>query len=79
MPETTTPIDELSDAYVLEYARRRPIMATYIGVPAAQDRLDDFSPAGRSDLHELVTATARRLAELPSTGPEDDISRAVLA
>jgi uncharacterized protein (DUF885 family) len=79
VPETTTPIDELSDAYVLEYARRRPIMATYIGVPAAQDRLDDFSPAGRSDLHELVTATARRLAELPSTGPEDDISRAVLA
>lgn len=72
-------IDELSNAYVLEYARRRPMMATYIGVPIEQDRLDDFSPAGRSDLHQLVTATERRLAELPSTGPRDDLSRAVLA
>lgn len=72
-------IDELSNAYVLEYARRRPIIATYIGVSVGQDRLDDFSPAGRSDLQELVSTTARRLAELPSTGPRDDLSRAVLA
>jgi uncharacterized protein (DUF885 family) len=72
-------IDELSNAYVVEYARRRPIMATYIGVPVEQDRLDDLSPAGRADLHELVMATARRLAELPSTGPGDDLSRAILA
>jgi uncharacterized protein (DUF885 family) len=81
-PAATTPvsaIDVLSDAYVRDYARRRPVMATYIGLPVEQDRLDDYSPAGRADLHELVNTTARRLAELPSTGPEDDISRAVLA
>ncbi len=79
MPASTSPITDLSDAYVAEYARRRPIMATYIGVPVAQDRLDDLSPAGLSDLHDLVTGTARRLAELPSIGPDDDIAREVLA
>lgn len=72
-------IDELSDAYVGRCARRRPILATYIGVPVEQHRLDDFSPDGRAEVHEQVTTTARRLAELASTGPEDDISRAVLA
>jgi uncharacterized protein (DUF885 family) len=76
---TSSAITELSNAYVAEYARRRPIMATYIGLPVEQDRLDDLSPAGLSDVHDLVTATARRLAELPSTGPDDDIAREVLA
>ena len=79
MPDTTTPIDELSNRYVAEYARHRPMMATYIGVPVEQDRLDDFSPAGRAAVHDLVSTTARRLAELPSTGPADDLSRSVLA
>uniref|UniRef100_UPI003B3A3C7D DUF885 domain-containing protein n=1 Tax=Nakamurella sp. TaxID=1869182 RepID=UPI003B3A3C7D len=78
-PAPRTAIDELSDAYVREYAVRRPVMATYIGLPVAQDRLDDYSPDGRAALDDLVTGTARRLAELPSTGPADDISRAVLA
>lgn len=54
-------------------------MATYLGLPVAQDRLDDYSPDGRAALDALVTDTARRLAGLPSTGPEDEISRAVLA
>ena len=78
-PESPSPITELSNAYVAEYARRRPIIATYIGLPVAQDRLDDLSPAGLADGYEFTTATARRLAELPSTGPADDIAREVLA
>ena len=78
-PVPRSAIDELSDGYVREYAVRRPVMATYIGLPVAQDRLDDYSPDGRAALDDLVTGTARRLAELPSTGPADDISRAVLS
>ncbi|HEY5880414.1 MAG TPA: DUF885 domain-containing protein [Nakamurella sp.] len=78
MPETNTEITRLSNAYVAEYARRRPIMATYMGLPVEQDRLDDLSPAGRSDGHEFAVSTARRLAELPSSGPADDIAREVL-
>ncbi len=79
MPNTNSAITELSNAYVAEFARRRPIIATFIGLPAGQDRLDDLSPAGLSDVHELNVSTARRLAELPSTGPDDDIAREVLA
>ena len=62
-----------------EYARRRPIIATYIGLPVDQDRLDDLTPAGLADRYEFAASTARRLAELPSTGPADDIAREVLA
>ncbi|HEY7813135.1 MAG TPA: DUF885 domain-containing protein [Nakamurella sp.] len=76
--ETASAITELSNAYVAEYARRRPIIATYIGVPVEQDRLDDLTPTGLADRYEFTASTARRLAELPSTGPADDIAREVL-
>jgi uncharacterized protein (DUF885 family) len=79
VPESQSAITELSNAYVAEYARRRPITATHLGLPVGQDRLDDLSPAGLSDAFELASSTAGKLAELPSTGLDDDIARDVLA
>src|SRR6478735_21420 len=53
---TTSAIAELSNAYVAEYARRRPIIATYIGLPVEQDRLDDLTPAGLADRYEFAAS-----------------------
>ena len=71
-------INDLSNAYVAELARRSPLMATYIGIPVGQNRLDDLSPAGLADANELVTSTLKSLAAATSTGVDDDIARDVL-
>ena len=35
-------------------------MATYLGVPGGEDRLDDLSPAGLAEGNELVLRTLQR-------------------
>ena len=42
-------INEISNAYVAEPARRSPMLATSLGLPGGEDRLDDLSPAGIDD------------------------------
>ena len=54
------------------------MMATYIGVPGGEDRLDDLSPAGLAEANELVLRTLRDVQAAPSTGTDDDIARDVL-
>ncbi|HEY4993077.1 MAG TPA: DUF885 domain-containing protein, partial [Nakamurella sp.] len=71
-------VDRLSNRYVAEYARRSPMMATFLGVPGDSDRLDDLSPAGLADGHELVTRTLAAITAAESMGPADDIARDVL-
>src|SRR4051812_6442017 len=74
----TSEITALSDDYVVKYTRSSPMMATYIGVPGGEDRLDDLSPAGLADANELVLRTLRAVQAAPSTGTDDDIARDVL-
>ncbi len=74
----TSEITALSDGYVVEYTRSSPMMATYIGVPGGEDRLDDLSPAGLAEANELVLRTLRDVQAAPSTGTDDDIARDVL-
>jgi len=71
-------INELSNAYVVEYARNSPMMATYLGLPGGEDQLDDLSPAGLAAGHDLVMRTLRAVRAAPSTGIDDDIARDVL-
>lgn len=71
-------INELSNAYVVEFVRCSPMMATYVGLPGGEDKLDDLSPAGLAEGHELVMRTLRALQAAPSTGTDDDIARDVL-
>jgi len=51
----------VADRYVLALADLDPLLATRLGLPAGQDRLPDFSPAGREAEDALARAT---LAEL---------------
>jgi uncharacterized protein (DUF885 family) len=71
-------INDVSNDYVAEYTRRSPMMATFLGVPGDADRLDDLSPDGLANQHELVIGTLGALNAAKSTGTDDDIARAVL-
>jgi uncharacterized protein (DUF885 family) len=55
-------VRDLADAYVRELAELDPIVATYLGLPAGQDRLPDFSPAGEQARDALVRSALVRLA-----------------
>lgn len=71
-PRTPTPTDVVADEYVATLTRLSPMLATNIGLPGAEDQLDDFSPAG----HQARTDAARRvLADLTGITPVDEIDR----
>ena len=72
-------INDLSDAYVADYAALSPMMSTYLGLPGGEDRLDDLSPAGLSALDQLDRDTLQALTAAASTGTADDVAREVLA
>lgn len=71
-------INDLSNAHVTAYAALSPMMATYLGVPGEQDKLDDLSPDGLARGNQLVLTTLSALAAATSTGTDDDIARDVL-
>ncbi len=71
-------INDLSNAYVADLVRISPMMATYLGVPGDDTRLDDLSPDGLAESHRLVTSTLDSLAAAESTGAADDMAREVL-
>ncbi|HLS65287.1 MAG TPA: DUF885 family protein, partial [Ruania sp.] len=71
-PRTPTPTDVLADEYVATLTRLSPMMATEMGLPGAEDTLDDLSPAG----HQAMTDAGRAvLADLDEVEPVDDIDR----
>ena len=49
-----TAIDRIADAHHDASVALSPISATYLGVPGADDRLDDFSPAGLEHTCQLA-------------------------
>src|SRR5699024_11984960 len=54
-PRTPTPTDVLADEYVATLTRLSPMMATEMGLPGAEETLDDLSPAG----HQAMTDAGR--------------------
>lgn len=73
---TPTEIDRIADEWVDTLAALQPTLATYIGRDIGQDRLDDFSPAGREALRSAVADTRARLR---AATPADDIDRVTQA
>ena len=71
-----TAIDRIADAHHDASVALSPISATYLGVPGADDRLDDFSPAGWTAKADLARNT---LAELDSVQPVDDVDRVTVS
>src|SRR6478752_7108210 len=71
-------INELSNAYVADHTRLSPMLATYLGVPGGESRLDDLSPAGLDEVHDLQLSTLRALADAEPTNADELIAREVL-
>ena len=67
-----TEIDRIAESWVDEVVRLSPIAATYIGRTEANERYDDFSPAGHE---ESVAAGRRTLEALDAATPVDDVDR----
>ncbi|NHN54630.1 DUF885 domain-containing protein [Calidifontibacter sp. DB0510] len=73
---TPTAIDAIANRHHERTAQLSPITATYLGVPGADDQLDDFSPAG----YEQHAALAREtLAALEQEQPADDVDKVTVA
>jgi uncharacterized protein (DUF885 family) len=58
------PVRDAADGFVRQLAELDPIVATELGVPVAQDRLPDLSPAGQEASNDLLRATLTVLAGL---------------
>ena len=71
-------INDLSNAYVADFARLSPIAATFVGIGGPQDSLDDLSPAGLAELQALRTSTLQAVRAAESAGPGDEIAREVI-
>lgn len=61
--DASRPVRDLADAYVQEFARLDPLVATMLGLPEGQDELPDLSPAGYQARDELRRATQARLMD----------------
>ena len=62
-------IDQIADRYVDESIKLSPGLATFLGVPGFEDKIDDLSPAGLAAQADL---DRRTLDELRSTEPCDE-------
>ncbi len=77
-PAGTSTIDALSDQFVADLAAASPLLATMAGIPGFDDRIDDLSPAGLDARHDLAEQAMTALRGAASTGPSDDVAKAVL-
>jgi uncharacterized protein (DUF885 family) len=71
-------INKISNSYVADYARLSPMLATSLGLPGGENRLDDLSPAGIEEVNELVRSTLRALDGAAATTADEVIASEVL-
>src|SRR6478609_5446326 len=71
-------INEISNAYLADYTRLSPMLATLIGVPGGENRLDDLSPAGIDEVQGVVRSTLRALGGVEPTAADEVIALEVL-
>jgi uncharacterized protein (DUF885 family) len=75
----TTPIYELSDAYVERAAQLDPVGATGRGIVGYDDKMTDYSPDGIAARTELDRTTVTRLGELKPANDRDRIAGDLLS
>ena len=75
----TTPIYELSDAYVERLAQLDPVSATGRGIIGYDDQMTDYSPDGIAARNELDRTTLTRVAELQPENDRDRIAADLLS
>ncbi|MGD8199771.1 DUF885 domain-containing protein [Ornithinimicrobium sp. W1679] len=71
-----TDIDRLAEAHLDAAVALSPMEATYLGVPGADDRIDDLSIEGLRARRDLCTTTLEQLDRLE---PQDDTDRVTVS
>ena len=74
----TTPVFAFADEVVRRWCELSPLTATDLGVEGFDDRLDDFSPAGRRAVAALCEWALTSLDSLAITGPDDEVACSVM-
>jgi len=74
----TSPVDQLSDAFVERYAALDPITATFEGIPGYEDELTDYSPDGVTERLDHARHTLRQLDASDITTEDDRTAARVL-
>lgn len=74
----SSPVFELSDAYIERLAELDPGYATALGIPGSDHLMTDFSPAGHEARETLNRSTMAKLATLDQTSDRDRLAAGVL-
>ncbi|NYE01862.1 uncharacterized protein (DUF885 family) [Kineosphaera limosa] len=69
-----TAIDKAADAYVDAVVALRPLLATAVGLPGDESRLDDLSPDGIAERTDLDRRTLRGLEALTAVDATDAVT-----
>ncbi len=75
-PRTPSAVDAIADAHFDAVIALSPLTATYLGIPGADDQLDDFSEGGLAAQADLARAT---LARLDAAAPVDEVDAVTIA
>jgi len=78
-PRTSTPIDQIAEAWVDTLAELDPSLATYIGRSEYNDRYADFSPEGQDRLAEARRSTLSALEAASPADVVDEVTKEDLA
>jgi uncharacterized protein (DUF885 family) len=73
---TPSDVDRIAEDWVDTLVELNPAIGTYIGRPAADDRLADYSPEGHA---RAIGATRAALHALRAAEPADDVDRITVA
>lgn len=74
----SSPVFELSDAYIERLAELDPGYATALGIPGSDHLMTDFSPAGHEARETLNRSTMAKLATLDQASDRDRLAAGVL-
>lgn len=74
----SSPVFELSDAYIERLAALDPGFATSLGIPGSDHLMTDFSPAGHEARETLNRATKAKLDSLDQSSNQDRLAAGVL-
>jgi uncharacterized protein (DUF885 family) len=74
----TSPVYQLSDAYIEESAALDPATATYLGIAGYDHLMTDFSPSGHDARAALDRQTLSKLNKLDASSDDDRLAAGVL-
>jgi uncharacterized protein (DUF885 family) len=73
-----SPLDQLADRFVADYAASQPTVATYAGVPGHDDRWPDLTPDGHAAHAHLLRTTLGTVRRTDPVDRRDEVARAAM-